>query len=206
MSRRPRDRSAYWDRQAPTYDSRMAWFERRFFGHSRRWIAGVARGRTLEIAIGTGANLAHYPDDVTLVGMDWSAGMLDLARRGVLRSGRSVSLVRADAGALPFADASFDTVVSTFALCSVPDERRALTEAVRVLRPGGRLLLADHVVATHWGLRGLQRLVELISVPWHGEHYTRRPVALLASLGVVVEESERFSLGAVERVRARKPA
>ena len=75
----------------------------------------------------------------------------------------------------------------------------------RVLRPGGRLLLVDHVAASAAALRGVQWLYERITIPLAGEHFRRRPVAYLAELGLEIEESERFTLGVVERVRARKP-
>lgn len=194
----------YWDRQAPTYDTRMAAVERRFFADSRRWVCGRARGATLEIAIGTGANLSHYPDEVALTGIDWSPAMLLAARGQADRIRRPVTLHQADATALPFPPETFDTVVSTFALCCIPDERAALIEALRVLRPGGRLLLTDHVAASFWPLRALQHAVDLISVPLQGEHYTRRPVTKMRGLGVTVEENERMTMGAIERVHARK--
>ncbi|WP_433216599.1 class I SAM-dependent methyltransferase [Microtetraspora malaysiensis] len=204
MSRSSRELVGYWDRQAATYDRRLAGVERRLLADSRRWVCGRARGATLEIAIGTGANLRHYPDDVDLTGIDWSPAMVRAARRQADLIHRAVRLHQADATALPFPAATFDTVVSTFALCCVPDERATLVEALRVLRPGGRLLLADHVAASFWPLRALQHAVDLVSVPLQGEHYTRRPVTILRGLGVAIEETERLTMGAIERVDARK--
>ncbi|MGW0431362.1 class I SAM-dependent methyltransferase [Micromonospora sp. NPDC003197] len=183
----------------------MAWLERQYFADSRSWVCRRARGATLEIAIGTGANLPHYPGDVDLTGIDWSPAMLHTAQQQAERVNRAVTLSRADATALPFPTATFDTVVSTFALCCIPDERGALVEALRVLRPGGRLLLVDHVAASFWPIRALQHVVELASVPLQGEHYTRRPITTLRGLGVTTEESERLARGAIERVHARKP-
>jgi ubiquinone/menaquinone biosynthesis C-methylase UbiE len=131
--------------------------------------------------------------------------MLYATRRQADRVHRAITLRQADATALPFPAETFDTVVSTFALCCIPNERAALVEALRVLRPGGRLLLADHVAASFWPLRALQRAVDLVSVPLQGEHYTRRPVTALRGLGVTIEENERLTMGAIERVHARKP-
>lgn len=203
--RSARTGAAYWDRQASTYDERTAGVERRFLAESRRWVCGRARGSTLEVAVGTGANLPYYLDDVALTGVDWSTAMLEVAAARARRLGRDIGLSRADAAALPFAAESFDSVVCTFSLCSVPDERGALLEALRVLRPGGSLLLADHVAASFWPLRALQHVADLITVPLQGEHWTRRPLKHLARLGAVVEETERLTLGAIERVDARKP-
>lgn len=172
---------------------------------SRGWVCGRAGGATLEIAIGTGTGLSHYPREVDLTGIDWSPAMLHVARRQADRVHRGVTLHQADAAALPFPAESFDTVVSTFALCCIPNERAALVEALRVLRPGGRLLLADHVGASFWPLRALQHAVDLVSVPLQGEHYTRRPATTLRGLGVTAEESQRLTMGAIERLHARKP-
>ena len=172
----------------------------------RRWACGRARGRVLEVGIGTGANLPYYGPDVELVGMDASGAMLGQVRAKVARDARvRPGLLRADAGALPFPEASFDTVVSTYVMCCVPDLDRALREALRVLRPGGDLLLADHVVSTAWPLRLGQRAVEAVTVPTAEEHFTRRPVQRLHQLGgVQIVDSQRHTFGVMEAVHARR--
>jgi len=197
-------RQRHWDRRAPTYDRSMAWAERRMFKDTRAWVGRRAEGQTLEIAVGTGANLPHYSAEVVLTGTDFSAPMLDLARARARDTGRHVTLEQADAMELPYGDACFDTVVSTFSLCCVPDECTVLTEALRVLRPQGRLLLADHVPSSSRPIRALQRAVDVVSVPWHGEHFSRRPLSTLRAMGVQVVECHRMSLGIIERVHARK--
>ncbi len=145
-----------WDRQASSYDRQLASTERRFFADTRPWLCGQAYGETLEVAIGTGRNLAYYPDDVQLTGLEWSSAMLAVTRTQADALGREIDLHEGDARALGFPDASFDTVVATFALCGIPDERQALAEMVRVLRPGGLLLLADHVASSFWPARAVQ--------------------------------------------------
>lgn len=105
------------------------------------------------MAIGTGLNLPHYPAGIRLTGIEWSPAMLERARQRAATLGRDVDLQGSDARALAFPDGAFDTVVCTFSLCGIPDDRRALAEMVRVLRPGGRLLLADHVAASPWPVR-----------------------------------------------------
>ncbi|MEV0202250.1 class I SAM-dependent methyltransferase [Nonomuraea sp. NPDC050691] len=197
---------AYWDRQAVTYDRQMAFAERRFFGDTREWLCRQASGETLEVAIGTGLNLAHYPDDVRLTGVEWSEAMLAAAGRRARSLGVPADLRQADAQALPFPDACFDTVVCTFALCAIPDALRALAEMNRVLRPGGLLLLADHVASSSWPIRVLQAAADLVSVPLQGEHFRRRPLPLVTGMGFAVERHHRFKLGVIERFAARKPA
>jgi ubiquinone/menaquinone biosynthesis C-methylase UbiE len=115
-----------------------------------------------------------------------------------------VTLCRGSAHELPFADAVFDTVVCTVGLCAIPDPAVAVGEMVRVLRPGGRLILVDHVASSAWPVRCAQWLLELASVPLAGEHFRRRPLKLVEARGLRVERRERFKLGVVERLVARK--
>ncbi|WIX98755.1 class I SAM-dependent methyltransferase [Amycolatopsis mongoliensis] len=194
----------YWDRKSATYDAEMGVWDRRLFGDSREWACEQAAGEVLEVAVGTGLNLAWYPAEVTLTGLDLSSGMLELARSRARDLGRAVTLRQGSAHELPFAEASFDTVLCTFGLCAIPDPAAAVGEMSRVLRPGGRLILVDHVAASSWPVRAMQWLVELASVPLAGEHFRRRPLKLVEALGLPIDRRERFKLGLVERLVARK--
>jgi ubiquinone/menaquinone biosynthesis C-methylase UbiE len=194
----------YWDRKSTTYDAEMGYWDRRLFGDSRAWACGQSTGEVLEVAVGTGLNLPWYPAGVTLTGVDLSEGMLAIARDRARRLGHPVTLREGDAEALPFADASFDTVLCTFGLCAIPGPAAAVGEMVRVLRPGGRLILVDHVASSSRIVRGLQWLLELASVPLAGEHFRRRPLELVEALGLPVQRRERFKLGLVERLVAGK--
>lgn len=193
-----------WERAAPRTDASMRFMDRMLFRDSRSWVCGRATGRVLEVAVGTGLNLPHYRGDVPLVGIDLSPAMVELARARAREIGRAADLRVGDAEALDFPDGSFDAVVCTFSLCGIPDPHRAVGEMARVLAPGGSLLLADHVAAGPAPLRGLQWLVERASVPVMGEHFRRRPLELVRALGLQVEQRERFALGVVERLAARK--
>jgi ubiquinone/menaquinone biosynthesis C-methylase UbiE len=195
----------YWDKQAKGYDRSMGFFDRVLFADSRDWVCRQAVGDVLEVAIGTGLNLAHYPAEVRVTGIEFSPDMLRIARRRAEELPREVDLREGDAHQLDFPDSSFDTVVCTFSLCAIPDEHRAVDEMLRVLRPGGLLLLADHVASSLWPVRGVQRLLEVVSVPLGGEHFLRRPLTTIQAAGLAVEQDERFKLGIVERVAARKP-
>jgi ubiquinone/menaquinone biosynthesis C-methylase UbiE len=197
---------AKWDEFAPTYDRSIGVFERFQFGGGREWVCSRASGDVLEVAIGTGLNLRHYPPGVRLTGLDFSPAMLDRARARAAELGLDVTWREGDAQALPFADASFDTVVCTLGLCGVPDERVALAEMHRVLRPGGTLLLLDHVGSHHRVISFGQRLLDRITVPMIGDHQTRRPLPLVVEAGFTVVRSERLKLGTVERVAAVTPS
>jgi ubiquinone/menaquinone biosynthesis C-methylase UbiE len=200
-----RRRSAYWDKQAARYDRAMNFWDRHLFGDSRTWACGRAIGEVLEVAVGTGRNLPFYREGTRLTGVDWSPGMLAIARQRAADLGREADLRPGDAQALDFPDSSFDTVLCALGLCAIPDDRRAVAEMTRVLRPGGRLLLVDHVAASASALRAVQWLYERVTIPLAGEHFRRRPLAYVRELGFEVEETERFRLGIVERVCARKP-
>ena len=201
-----RDRwERYWNKTSASYDKQMRFYDR-LLADSRPWVCGQATGHALEVAIGTGLNLPFYPAAVELTGTDLSPGMLGVAQTRARQLGRMVDLREADAQALPFPDACFDTVVCTFSLCAIPDERRAVSEMTRVLCPGGLLLLADHVAGTTWPVRAIQRMIDVVTVPLQGEHYLRRPLRQVQAEGLQVERRERFKLGLIERLAARKPA
>ena len=184
----------------------MGFFDRVLFQDSRAWVCSRASGDTLEVGIGTGLNLPFYPANVRLTGIDFSQAMLSGARTRARGRAQPVELEQADAEALPFPNASFDTVVSTFALCAIPDDRRALAEMQRVLRPGGLLLLADHIAGRYAAVRAIQRVLEVFSIPVAGEHFLRRPFNFVRADGFEIERQQRFNLGIVERIAARKPA
>ncbi|WP_027345924.1 class I SAM-dependent methyltransferase [Hamadaea tsunoensis] len=194
-----------WDRMAPVYDRQIAFFERIQFGGGREWVCSRATGDVLEVAVGTGRDLPFYPPGVRVTGIDLSPEMLLIAQRLSAELGIDADLREGDAEALPFPDASFDSVVCVLALCSIPDPRQAIAEMVRVLRPDGRLLLFDHIGSHWWPVWAAQRLVE-VATARSGEYMTRRQLPLLAPAGLRVVESERLKLGTVERIHAVKQA
>jgi ubiquinone/menaquinone biosynthesis C-methylase UbiE len=193
------------DREARRYDRNISIFERILFGDGRRWVCEQARGHVLELAIGTARNLPHYPGDVTLTGIELSPEMLAIARPRAEQLGRRVDLRVGDAHALYFADECFDTVLCTLGLCTIPDPRLAVAEARRVLRPGGQLLLLEHVRSPVRAVRVIERLLEPLAVRLAADHLTREPLDYLRAEGFEIERLERSKWGIVERVAARKP-
>ena len=195
----------FWARYAPRYDRSIACFERLLFGGGRSWACSRARGEVLEVAAGTGRNLSHYPREVRLTVTDFHPEMLERARSRARELDREAELLTADAGALEFPNGRFDTVVCTLGLCSVPDDRRAVGEMARVLRPGGRLVLLEHVRSPNRLVRAIQRVLDLPSSRFCCDHLTREPLDHVRAAGLEVEELERSKLGIVERLAARKP-
>jgi ubiquinone/menaquinone biosynthesis C-methylase UbiE len=117
----------------------------------------------------------------------------------------AADLREASADALPFADASFGTVVCTVSLCNIPDDRAAIAEMYLVLRPGGRLILLDHVASDRPWVLAIERLLEPLTLRMNGDYLTRRPLPLVAAAGFTIERSERLKVGIIDRLTAVKP-
>lgn len=197
---------ARYDRIAGVYDVFEGVMEGLVY---RRWRTlawrHVEGDPILEIGVGTGKNLPFHPRDRDIAAMDLSRRMMSKAIRKA-RGRRNVHFGQMDAQALPFADATFDTVIATFVFCSVPDPILGLREAWRVLRPGGRLVLLEHVLSGVPLLRPLMRLLNPIFVTLTGANISRETVENVWQSGF--EMDELWDLGVADiykLVVARKP-
>jgi len=168
-----------YDRAARWWDLVETPADLLLFRPLRRRLAARVRGRVLEVAAGTGRNLPYYPPGVPSVISDLSAGMLARARA----KGHGAAVL-ADLEALPFPDGTFDTVVVTLALCTVPDPTGAVREMDRVCRPGGRLLLLEHVLSRSAPLAWLQRCLTPGQVRRLGCHLDRDAAGAVATAGL----------------------
>ena len=166
---------AIQDKQAPGYDRSMGFFDRLLFAGAREWACSQLEGEVLEIAIGTGRNMRFYPKGARITGVELSSEMLALARARARDLGADVDLRAGDAQKLDLPDGSFDTVLITFALCTIPDDRAAVEEALRVLRSGGRLIAVEHVRRAVRAVRAVQRMLDPLSVRFGADHVTRDP-------------------------------
>lgn len=195
-----------WAKNVDRYDKAIGFFERRLFGTEHRgWACSRAEGHTLEVAVGSGLNLHLYPDEIRLVGLDLSPAMLELAKQRAADTARDVDLRTGDAHALPFEDGSFDSVVCTYSLCNIPDPHRAVGEMKRVLKPGGKLILVDHIRSAVKPVFWLQRVMEFFTIRADGDHQTRRPLEQVKANGFEVVERDRLAPGGiVERLVAIK--
>jgi ubiquinone/menaquinone biosynthesis C-methylase UbiE len=186
---------------AAVYDPLSKRTEEKFGAELKRELLANARGRVLEIGVGTGLSFAHYPPVEELVGVDPSEPMLRRARKRAAELGRNVALVEAPAEALPFEDGSFDTAVALAVLCSVDDPRRALAEIRRVLKPGGRLIFLEHVRSDE---PELARWQDRLDRPWGwvagGCHPNRRTLEAIEAAGLDVVELERRDLPDIPRL------
>jgi ubiquinone/menaquinone biosynthesis C-methylase UbiE len=193
------------DKEAPRYDRQISFFERVLFGGGREWVCSRAEGEVLELAAGTLRNLPHYPPGAKLTAVELSPEMAAVGRKRAEKLGRSVDLRVGDVQKLDLPDESFDTVTCTLGFCTIPDTTAAAREAFRVLRPGGQLLMLEHVRSPAGAVRGVERMLEPLFVRFMADHLTREPLDYLPGAGFEIDEVQRSKWGIVERLRAHKP-
>src|SRR5215203_527025 len=177
---------------AALYDPMAASAERRWMGERRRRLLAGARGAVLEIGGGTGANLPHYRAVDRVVVTEPDPFMRKRIGQKLADACIPVEVSAAGAEMLPFPDGSFDTVVSTLVLCTVPDQESALDEIRRILRPGGRLLFIEHVRAAGSAARWQDRLDPLWGRLLGGCHPNRDTVLAIEEAGFEIETFESF--------------
>lgn len=164
-----------------------------------------ASGDVLEVAAGTGKNLAYYPDQCRITAVDISREMLNVARKRSAQLTIDVDILLADAVTLPFSDRSFDTVISSLSTCTFPDPLAALKEMKRVCRPAGRVLLLEHGRSDRDRLgRWQDRHADQFAKPL-GCHWNREPLELAQAAGLNVIETKRNFFGVFHSIVA-KPA
>lgn len=189
--------SLRWTIMAATYDRMSRKNEDAGLRALRQHLLADAAGRVLEIGAGTGANLPHYNGSIeSLVVTEPEPPMLRRLQRAARQHMRDAQVLRAPAEDLPFEDDSFDTVVSTLVLCGVEDQPRALREARRVLRPGGRLLFLEHVRSDDPGLARFQDRMNWLNNFVVGCDCNRPTLATI--------EAEKFEVSRLERTTMPK--
>jgi ubiquinone/menaquinone biosynthesis C-methylase UbiE len=180
---------------AAIYDPMSRASEEAGMREMRHGLLAEAGGSVLEIGAGTGANLAHYDDEVeTLVFTEPEPAMLRRLQRKTPEHVPQAEVVQAPAEDLPFEDDSFDSVVSTLVLCGVDDQARSLREIRRVLRPGGRLLFLEHVRSDDPGLARLQDRITPLNRFFFGCDCNRSTLATIEATGFTVSRLEHSEL------------
>lgn len=168
--------------------------ERGMAEHRERLLAGLA-GEVLEVGAGNGLNFRHYPASVTRVlAVEPEAYLRAEAERNAGRAPVPVEVVDGVAGELPVPDASYDAVVCSLVLCSVPDQHAALVDIRRALRPGGELRFFEHVAATSRPLAAVQRALDATVWPHvaGGCHASRDTTGAIAAARFELVDVERF--------------
>ncbi len=160
-----------------------------------------ARGRILEIGFGTGRNLKHYPPNVKRIeAIDPDLDLDRLSMPRIAKSAIAVDFHHFDAAHLPFEDARFDTVVSTFTLCTIPDVAHALGEIRRVLKPGGQFLFLEHGRSPDAGVARWQDRLDRTWMPLAGGCHLNRPVrTMIEGAGLALGSAKDYYLKHVPR-------
>ncbi|TPQ27709.1 class I SAM-dependent methyltransferase [Methylomonas koyamae] len=163
-----------YDRLAPWFDSLEGILEGLLFRRLRKKLWSQAGGNhILEVGVGTGKNFGFYPDGARITGIDFSPKMLEQAQRKRQRQQIAVDLTQMDVQALDYADNSFDTVIASFVFCSVPKPRRGLKELYRVCKPGGQVLLLEHVLSSNRYMAFMMNLLNPLIVRTLGANINR---------------------------------
>ncbi len=164
------------------------------FSKQRPSVVAQARGRVLEVGIGSGHNLPLYgPNATAVVGIDPSAKLLELAKNQNNPRDLDVDFILATAEDLPFASASFDTVVSTWTLCSIPNLNAALHEVRRVLKPEGQFFYIEHGLAPSRWHQKLQQTLTPVWKRFSGGCHLDRPIAsLISDAGFVLTTDSQY--------------
>jgi len=191
-----------YNRIAFVYDLIELPMERRFAAWRRRLRDRIAGPRALEVGVGTGKNIPYYPDGVSVTAIDFSPRMLARARVAARRRGRPIDFREMDVQRLDLPDHSFDTLFATFVFCSVPDPVSGLAELRRVCKPGGRLLLLEHMRPGNFWLGLLFDAVNPLMVRMTGANINRRTIANIEKAGWKIEVAERLSLDIVWWIEA----
>ena len=194
---------ARWDRLAKHYglvEFLSEWYLKPF----RKALWARATGRILEAGAGTGLNIAFYPAKARVTATDLSGAMLVRARERARERQLRVTFHEADLCDLPFADGTFDTAVATFVFCSLPDPVACLREMGRVTRPGGQILLLDHVRIERPLIGPLMDRLNVATVRLAGEHINHRMDEFVREAGFEIVESRRLGfMGIIQFIAAR---
>lgn len=203
---RPRPKEAVreiYDSLATHYDGKFRVMEWMGIHFLRKRLLTHANGDVLEVAVGTGINLRHYPPGCRVTGIDFSPEMIRRAKARARRAGMDANFLVMDAEHLGFQDGRFDTVVSTLSTNTFPDPVAAMREMGRVLRPGGLVLLLEQGNGTPGWLRALQNIRASRQFELFGSRWNREPDRQAAEAGLRIEENRRHFFGCIHAMRLR---
>lgn len=172
----------------------------------RNELISQVQGKVLEVGVGTGANLAYYPLEAEVIGIDFSSGMLKKARAKLeeLENRKTIELVEMDAQELEFPDDSFDFIISTCVYCSVPDPVKGFQEMRRVCKPEGKILMLEHMRSENPVMGSLMDVSNPLVVKLWGANINRRTLDNIQNAGLKIETNEKL-MGTIMRKLVLKP-
>ena len=193
-----------YNRIAPFYDFMEGLVERSRYSKWRELLWGRVEGnKILEVGVGTGKNFSFYPSDAEVIAIDFSEKMLDRGAEKVRKRGLKIVLQQMDVQNLSFEDNTFDTIIATFVFCSVPDPIKGLEEMGRVCKPGGKVLMLEHVLSANRILAFLMNLVNPMVVRAMGPNINRKTVENVSTSGLKVEKITDLAAGIFKLIEAR---
>lgn len=193
-----------YNRIAPIYELIDLPLELFFFRKWRKEALSGLSGKVLEIGVGSGRNLKYYPAGCSVTGIDNSGGMLEKAREKV-REMKNVNLLLMDAEHLEFLDNSFDYVITTFVLCTIPDPVKALKEMRRVLKPSGELIALEHMHSSNPIIDLFEHLIDPFLFFILGDHTIRHTARNIEEAGFKIKETKKLAFKDVFRKIRAKP-
>jgi ubiquinone/menaquinone biosynthesis C-methylase UbiE len=188
-----------YQRLSRFYDLMETMAEKHYHPRRERIWSYVNGGSVLEVGVGTGKNLPYYPASAYITCIDLTPGMLEQAKRKARTLGfdSRVDLQIGDAQALDFPDSSFDTALATFVFCSVPNPVLGLRELKRVVKPGGRILLLEHMRSSNPALGKIMDWLNPIVVRMMGANINRNAVENVQKAGLEIENVDELSMGGI---------
>jgi ubiquinone/menaquinone biosynthesis C-methylase UbiE len=194
-----------YDRLAPYFDALEGFLEGLFFSEWRKILWDKVQGEhILEVGVGTGKNFPYYPASTRITALDFSEKMLDRAKAKQLRSNIAVELELMDVQSLCYADNSFDTVIATFVFCSVPQPVKGLQELYRVCKPGGQVLLLEHVLSSKPMMAKMMRMINPLIASIFGANINRQTVKSVQSCGfdkVILDPASRDMVKLIQAIK-----
>jgi ubiquinone/menaquinone biosynthesis C-methylase UbiE len=186
-----------YQRIAPLYDRMEALAERRYEPWRTHLWVKIRGPEILEVGVGTGKNMTYYPRGMQITGIDLTPGMLERARKRAAELKLNVVLQLGDVQRLEFPDASFDSAMATFVFCSVPDPVIGLRELARVVKPGGQVIMLEHMRSANRLIGAMMDLLNPVVVRVMGANINRRTVENVQKSGLILGRVDNMGMGGI---------
>lgn len=193
-----------YNRMARFFDLSEAVMERGKMGQWRKMVWQQAKGKVLEVGVGTGKNIEYYPESITVIAIDFSEKMLEKAKAKAEQFHKIVDLRLMDAQKLEFPDETFDTVITTCVFCSVPDPVKGLKEIQRVLKKDGQIIMLEHVRSKMPFVGTIMDLLNPVVVRMVGANINRNTVENLRKAGLKIEVEQDLMMDIVKHLNCKR--